>query len=218
MRFPYSYYLPTDSVDKSNITMKRIGLFGGTFDPVHLGHLLAAQTAVEELELDTLFFIPAARSPFKPDRVSADVKYRAALLRIALAGRPEFGIDLQELERGGLSYTIHTVRNYRQWFPRAKLFFLIGQDHLKNLPEWQDAQELAESVEFIVLLRPGESYRDTAGDPFSVRMLRGIQVDISSSEIRERVSKGLSIEWFVPYGVAEMVKTFELYSTSYGVG
>jgi nicotinate-nucleotide adenylyltransferase len=101
---------------------RKIGLYGGSFDPVHLGHLLVAQAACEEAGLDRLFFIPAAQSPFKPDRSPAPAKERVRLLRLALAGKTNYEIDEQEITRGGVSYTIDTVRNYARRFPDAELF------------------------------------------------------------------------------------------------
>src|SRR5664279_3437796 len=137
--------------------MQRIGLFGGSFDPVHLGHLLVAQAAREELDLTRLFFIPAAQSPFKPDSQPAPAPERLRLLRLALTGKTWCEIDEQELRRGGVSYTIDTVRDYGARFHEALLFYLIGADHLPQLPKWRAAEELARLVEFVVIPRPGQS-------------------------------------------------------------
>ena len=117
--------------------MEKIGLFGGSFDPVHLGHLLVAQAAIEELGLDKLFFIPAAQSPFKPENQPASTPARLQLLRLALAGRMNCGIDDQEIRRGGVSYTIDTLRDYAKKFPGAELFYLIGADHAAKLDKWR---------------------------------------------------------------------------------
>ena len=137
--------------------MERIGLFGGSFDPVHLGHLLVAQAAREELELARLCFIPAAQSPFKPGRVPTPSAERLRLLRLALAGQTGFEIDDQEIGRGGISYTIDTVHDYRRRFPQAQHFYLIGADHVPQLPQWRAAAELASLVEFLVIPRPGRA-------------------------------------------------------------
>ena len=119
--------------------MQRIGLFGGSFDPVHLGHLLVAQAAREELDLARLVFIPAAQSPFKPDTQPTPAPERVRLLRLALAGQTWCDLDEQEIQRGGVSYTIDTVRDYAARFPEARLFYLIGADHLSQLPKWRAA-------------------------------------------------------------------------------
>jgi nicotinate-nucleotide adenylyltransferase len=137
--------------------MTRLGLFGGSFDPVHLGHLLVAEAAREELGLARLFFIPAAQSPFKPASQPAPAAQRLRLLRLALAGRPWCELDEQELRRGGVSYTIDTVRDYARRFPDAELFYLIGADHAAQLPRWREAARLAELTQFVILPRPDQA-------------------------------------------------------------
>src|SRR6266404_1714406 len=140
-----------------NRSPARVGLFGGSFDPVHLGHLLVAQAAREELSLTRLFFIPAGQSPFKPDRRPTPAAERLRLLRLALAGKDWCEIDEQEIKRGGVSYTIETARDYARRFPEAELFYLIGADHVPQLPKWREAAELARLLEFVVIPRPGEA-------------------------------------------------------------
>src|SRR5687768_17614926 len=143
----------------------RVGLFGGSFDPVHLGHLLVAQAACEELNLDRIYFILAAQSPFKPDRVPAAASVRLQMLRLALAGQSRFEVDEQEISRGGTSYTIDTARAYRQKFPDAELFYLIGADHVATLPKWRDANDLALLLKFVIIPRPGDAL-STIPSPF----------------------------------------------------
>jgi nicotinate-nucleotide adenylyltransferase len=188
----------------------KIGLFGGSFDPVHLGHLLVAQAAREELGLTRLFFIPAAQSPFKPERQPTPAPERLRLLRLALAGKDWCEIDEQELNRGGISYTIDTVRDYRSRFPEAELFYLVGADHVLKLPKWRDAGELAHLVEFVVIPRPGQA--ETAfPPPFRGRNLVGFPLGVSSSQIRTRIRSGLAVEHLVPAGVAEAIRNNRLY-------
>ena len=190
--------------------MLRIGIFGGSFDPVHLGHQLVAQAAREELELDRVFFVPAAQSPFKPDRQLAPAKVRAAMLRLALAGKTWAEIDLQEIERGGVSYSIDTVSNFRTRFPKAELFYLIGADHVGQLPKWRNSAELARVATFVVIPRPGE---EPVAPPqgFKLQWLRGFPVTISASEIRERVKRELPVEVLVGPVVAEAIRNNGLY-------
>jgi len=188
----------------------KLGLFGGSFDPVHLGHLLVAEAAREELGLTRLFLIPAAHSPFKPNRTPSAPVDRLRLLRLALAGQSWCEIDGQELERGGISYTIDTVRDYVRRYPSAQLFYLIGADHVSTLPKWRDAGELAGRVEFLVIPRPGQ----TAGavpEPFRGRVLAGFPTAISSSQIRQRVKSGLPIDHLVVAPVAEAIRNNRLY-------
>ena len=190
--------------------MKRIGLFGGSFDPVHLGHLLVAQAAREEAELDCLCFLPAAQSPFKPDSPPTAASHRLRLLRLALAGQPWCCVDEQELSRGGISYTIHTVRNFARRFPAAQLFFLVGADHVPQLPKWRSADELAAAVEFLVIPRPGQP-QEPFPAPFRGRWLKGFPLGVSASQIRERVKHQRSIEHLVPLAVAEAIRNYQLY-------
>ncbi len=190
--------------------MQRIGLFGGSFDPVHLGHLLVAQAAREELELTRLFFIPAAQSPFKPDQTPRPAKERLRLLRLALAGKEWCEIDEQEIKRGGVSYTIDTVRDYARRFPQAELLYLIGADNVPQLPKWREAQDLARLAEFVAIPRPGEAEAPFPA-PFRGRTLRGFPLGVSSSQIRQRVKAGLPIDHLVPTTVAEAIRHNRLY-------
>ena len=190
--------------------MLRLGLFGGSFDPMHLGHLLVAQAALEELELSRLFFIPAAQSPFKPQSATAPGPLRLAMLRLALAGEPSCEVDDQEVRRGGVSYTIDTVRDYATRFPQAELFYLIGADHVAKLPQWREAAELAERLRFVVIPRPGEMLAP-APEPFRVSRLRGHPLALSSSEIRARVRSGASIRNLVPAAAAQFLRNNRLY-------
>jgi len=190
--------------------MQRIGLFGGSFDPVHLGHLLVAQAAVEELSLSRLYFIPAAQSPFKPVGQPAPGTERLRLLRMALAGKPNCEVDDQEIQRGGISYSVDTLRHYARHFPHAELFYLIGADNVVNLPKWRDAVELARLAEFVAIPRPGEP-PVSFPSPFRGRMLRGFPFGVSSSQVRDRVKAGLPIDHLVSPPVAEAIRNNRLY-------
>jgi len=190
--------------------MQRLALFGGSFDPVHLGHLLVAQAALEELLLTRLFFIPAAQSPFKPERQPTGSNERLRLLRLALTGKAWCEIDPQEIERGGISYTIDTAQNYATRFPEAELFYIIGADHVSQLPKWREAGQLARLMEFIVISRPGQTPTPFP-PPFRGRTLTGFPLGISSSQIRDRVKNRLPIDHLVPDAVAEAIHHNRLY-------
>ena len=190
--------------------MQRIGLFGGSFDPVHLGHLLVAQAACEELALDRLFFIPAAQSPFKPASEPAPAPARLQMLRRALAGKANYEIDPQEIDRGGVSFSIGTVRGYVQRFPGAELFYLIGADHVPTLPKWRDAEALAQLVQFVVIPRPGETPASLPA-PYRIQTLGGWPLKLSSSQIRARVREGKPVAHLVPFGVADIIEQQALY-------
>jgi nicotinate-nucleotide adenylyltransferase len=190
--------------------VQRIGLYGGSFDPIHTGHVLVGQAAIEELQLDRLFFIPAARSPFKPEQSPAPCAVRLALIRLALAGRPDCEVDDLEIQRGGTSFTIDTVRCFGQRFPTAKLFYLIGADNVAGLPQWREAEALAGAVEFVVIPRPGEA-QTPVPPPFRGHYLGGFPFGVSASQIRARVRAGLPIEPLVPAPVAEAIRNNRLY-------
>lgn len=184
------------------MAMECIGLFGGSFNPVTTGHLLIAQAAFEELGLERLFFIPAAQSPFKPNLELAPPAARLRWLRLALAGWPKCEVDDLELRRGGVSYTVETLREYRRRFPAARLFWLIGADHARTLPEWREPAALAELAEFAVFPRPGEP-GPALPAPFRGRVLRGVPMGVSASLVRSRVAAGLPLDGLVPPAVAE---------------
>ncbi len=188
----------------------KIGLFGGSFDPVHLGHLLVAQAAREEAGLDRVYFIPAAQSPFKPDAKMAGAEERARMLRLALAGDTRSEIDMQEIARGGVSYTIDTVRDYARRFPGAQLHYLVGADNVPKLGEWREAVELARLAEFLAIPRPGEA-DPVFPTPFRGRTLKGFPLGVSASQIRARVKAGLTVEHLVPPAVAEAIRNYRLY-------
>jgi nicotinate-nucleotide adenylyltransferase len=190
--------------------MSRIALFGGSFDPIHMGHLLVAQAAREELELTRLFFIPAAQSPFKPDRKPTAANERLRLLRLALVGKTWCEVDEQEIKRGGISYTIDTARDYQRRFLGAEIFYLIGADNVAHLPKWRESAELARLVEFVVIPRPGQTDVPFPA-PFRGRMLKGFPLGVSSSQIRERVKAGSPIDHLVPAAVAEAIRNNRLY-------
>jgi nicotinate-nucleotide adenylyltransferase len=190
--------------------LQRIGIFGGSFDPVHWGHLLVAQAATEELALDRLFFVPAAQSPFKRDQPRAPAADRARLLRLALAGRANCEVDEQELQRGGVSYTVDTLRDYARRFSEARRFYLIGADNVPHLPKWREADELAQLAEFVAISRPGE--QPAAFPPsFRGQTVTGFPLGVSSSQIRARVKAGLSVDALVPLPVAEALCNSRLY-------
>ncbi len=190
--------------------MNSIGLFGGSFNPVHLGHLLVAQAAREELALSRIHFIPAAQSPFKPDIELAPAAERLRLLRLATAGHTNTEVDDQETRRGGVSYTIDTVRDYLSRFPGVRLFYLIGADHVAQLPKWRDAAELARALEFVIIPRPGEAHMPLPV-PFRGRTLSGFPLGVSSSQVRDRVKAGRPVDLLVGPAVAEAIRNNRLY-------
>jgi len=190
--------------------VQRIGLYGGSFDPIHTGHVLVGQAALEELQLERLFFIPAARSPFKPEQQPAPCELRLAMIRLALAGRTDCEVDDVEIQRGGTSFTVDTVRYFAQRFPGAKFFYLVGADNVAGLPKWREAELLATLAEFVVIPRPGDAPVPLPA-PFRGQYLKGFPFGVSASQIRARVKAGQTIEPLVPAPVAEVIRNNQLY-------
>lgn len=188
----------------------RLGVLGGTFDPPHVGHLLAASDAVEALALDQLLFVPAAQQPLKRDSVVASASDRLAMTRLLVEGDPRFRVDALEIDRGGLSFTVDTLRalQSRHGGPGGvALVLLVGEDVIATLPKWREPEALAELAEIVVLTRSG-------GETPAARVGRTIatrRVDVSSTEIRARVRAGQSIHGFVPDAVAAYIAARGLY-------
>lgn len=185
-------------------TPTRIGLYGGSFDPVHLGHLILAREAAEQLGLNRVIFLPAQLSPHKLDRPPADADSRVAVLRAATEGEDLFSVDDREVRRGGVSFTIDTVRELLSEHPGCELFYFIGDDNLAELHTWKEIDALRGLVQFVVLGRGGTSPHDE----FPVIQRR---IDISSTDIRNRVARGLSIRYLVPEKAELMIIQRKLY-------
>jgi nicotinate-nucleotide adenylyltransferase len=186
----------------------RVALYGGTFDPIHHGHLILAREAKERLALDRVVFIPAARSPFKPSVESTPGSSRLEMIRAAIKGEDGFEADGLELERGGTSYTIDTVLHAESRWPGAELYWFIGRDHMRELPRWRRFEELRERVRFVVFSRGASIDENERGPGFS-HITR--QVEISATDIRARVAHGDSIRYLVPEAVCELIQRHGLY-------
>lgn len=183
----------------------RIGLFGGTFDPPHVGHLLAASDAFDALSLDRLVFIPNAVQPLKETQ-HASTRQRLEMVRALIGDDRRFDVDPIEIERTGLSYTVDTLAAYAERYPHAERFLLVGADILASFAQWRDPARVRQLAEMVVLQR-GESV--AALQP--ARVLETRRVDVSSTEIRERVRSGKSIHGFVPDAVAAYIAATALY-------
>jgi nicotinate-nucleotide adenylyltransferase len=195
--------------------MLRIGLLGGTFDPVHNGHLLAAQAALEAAKLDEVWFIPTLMPPHK-SQPGADSDMRRQMLEEAIAGNPAFRVEDIELRREGTSYTIDTVTALQDQHPDVQFYWIVGSDMVADLPNWRKIDELADRLSFIGLERPDQPGDDSLLPPFIRRKLHRAAMPpmgISSSEIRRRRKEGRSIRYMVPDPVLEFIQRNELYES-----
>lgn len=193
----------------------KIGFLGGSFDPVHFGHLLAAQDAFEQHQLDRLVLVPAAQAPLKNNEAVSSIEDRLGMLRAAVEWDKRFEISDFELRRGGVSYTVDSARHFRALHPHDQLFWIIGGDQLPKLHLWRDIEELARLVEFIFLERPGYPVKATPVIP-GLRLHRcdGHLLAISSTELRDRTRRGLSLDYFVPHKAIVYIKEHGLYRDS----
>ena len=202
---------------------RNIGLLGGSFNPVHVGHLLMAQGALDALNLEKVTFIPARQPPHKDSATLADAPHRLKMLRMAVNGNERFEVSEIELRRDGPSYTIDTVRQLqKEYGEEADLYFVIGADSIQELPCWKDAAMLVHLCRIVPISRPGERSGDeiqhlarAIGEQKARellgRLLRIPLVDVSSSDIRRRIATGLSIRYLVPEAVRRYIEENRLY-------
>ena len=190
----------------------RVALLGGTFDPPHIGHWLAAVDAFEALDLDRLVFVPAARQPLKQDRETAPAAARLAMLRAMAEGDPRFAVDPIELERPGLSYTVDTLEEIVGNNTGAEIFLLIGEDTLAGFSGWKKHARIREIATIAVMRRAGAPRTGESMRSDGVVELSARRIDVSSTEIRERLKSGKSIKGFVPESVERFITMRRLYS------
>ena len=187
-----------------------IGLFGGSFDPIHHGHLIVAQAVVEALGLEQLRFVPAREQPFKVGQHLASAEIRARMVALAISGEPRFGLERAELDRMGPSYTVDTLRVLRQREPAKRFALLLGADAARDLPKWREPEALAGLADLVVFARAGASVPEL---PWPVRAVTVPGIEISATDIRGRVRQGRSIRYLVPDPVAEAIRSEGLYLT-----
>lgn len=190
----------------------RLGLFGGTFNPPHLAHLIGAQLAVEQLSLDRMLFIPANIPPHKADHAIAEAEHRLAMTKLAIQGNPLFEVSDLEIARKGKSYTIDTIRHLRKQYNPEAIYLLIGLDMLAIFDSWKDHEAILEESRVAVMLRPGNRIEDVPEAlRTSVQVLQMPQLDISSTDIRQRVRDGRSTRYYVPDDVGAYIVRHSLY-------
>lgn len=199
--------------------MKNIGVFGGTFDPIHLGHLIIAEEVRFQLSFDYILFVPAGQPWLKVNRVITPAAHRLAMLKLAIASNPDFQLSTVEIDRPGPSYTVDTIRILQlQLGKEAKLYFILGWDSLGDLPQWREPTELVKLCSLVAIPRLGCLRPDL---DFLDKVIPGVAsktifvdipfIGISSSEIRKRIAAGQSIRYLVPEGVERYIREHRLY-------
>lgn len=199
----------------------RLGVFGGSFDPIHNGHLLLAECCREQCRLDAVWFLPAAVPPHKQDQQLTPDKQRIEMLELAIADRPAFSVCRYEIDRGGVNYTVETLTHLKDEDPTRELFFLLGADMLADLPHWRNAPRVCELAVPVAVCRPGAEPVDFSClggivGPERVELIRRHQVEmpemgISSTDLRQRVASGQSIRYRVPRAVEMYIQSHGLY-------
>ena len=202
----------------------RLGIFGGTFDPVHYGHLLLAECCREQAQLDEVWFVPAAIAPHKSDRPPTPPAARVEMLELAIGGNEQFSLCLIEVEHKGVNFTVDTLKEIKAAQPESELFFLMGADSLVDLPTWRDPEGICELATPLVVARPGSAAPDfdclkEIVSPERLAVMRDSVVEmplmgISSTEIRTRAARGQSIRYRTPAAVATYIENAELYRDS----
>lgn len=199
--------------------MKHIGIMGGTFDPIHLGHLIAAECAREAALLDEVWFMPASVPPHKSRQPVAAIEQRFEMTKLAVQGNPCFRVSDWEYARGGVSYTVDTVSGLRETHPGVEWSWIIGGDMVAYLPQWHRIDELMASISFVGLRRPGTPWQlDMLPSVWQERITAADmpQMDISSTMIRQRLAEGRSIRYLVPDAVEHYIARWGLYESSTG--
>ncbi len=198
---------------------RRIGIFGGSFDPVHLGHLIVAEQCREQGRLDRVLFVPAGQPPHKLARPLAEGRHRLAMIRLAIAGHDAFDVSTVELDRSGPSYTVETLEVFRERMPEDQLVLIMGADMLADFPTWREPVRILELAEILACNRPGNVVELERGRPLSfvdrlrdrVRFIQIPDIGISATDIRGRVRAGRSIRYLVPRAVECYIEEQGLY-------
>lgn len=192
--------------------MRKVGILGGTFDPIHNGHIAIAQDAAIQVGLDVVFFMPAAQSPFKKHQPLASDSARYKMIQMAIEDHPKFEVLDWELLKKGISYTIDTVHILKKNWPNTHFYWIIGNDLLESLPNWKNINELAKLIDFIVVQRSKNPPKAPLNIPnLKIHTINNPICNISSSEIRQKISKQEPIDELLPTNVKNYILIHKLY-------
>jgi nicotinate-nucleotide adenylyltransferase len=190
----------------------RLAIFGGSYDPPHIGHLLVAVDAAEQLALDRVVFVPAATQPLKAGRAVASAEQRVAMVRLLVEGDARLDVSTVEVDRAGLSFTVDTLAHFAERQPQASRFLLLGDDVLASFEQWKEPRRILGLAQVVLLEREGQqSALPSVMEGANVQRLRQRRIDVSSTEIRERIRTGKSVRGMVTDGVAEYIGRAGLY-------
>ncbi|MDD9205606.1 nicotinate-nucleotide adenylyltransferase, partial [Georgenia sp. 10Sc9-8] len=187
----------------SDLGPRRVGVMGGTFDPIHHGHLVAASEVADVFALDEVIFVPTGEQPFKADRSVTEAEHRYLMTVIATASNPRFTVSRVDIDRPGKTYTIDTLRQLHEQLPADELYFITGADVLAQILTWKDAEELWSLAHFVGVTRPGHHLDDTGLPDSGVSLLEVPAMAISSTDCRRRVGEGVPVWYLVPDGVVQ---------------
>ncbi|WP_454085916.1 nicotinate-nucleotide adenylyltransferase [Georgenia sp. Marseille-Q6866] len=190
---------------------RRIGVMGGTFDPIHHGHLVAASEVADVFSLDEVLFVPTGEPVFKQDREVTPAEHRYLMTVVATASNPRFTVSRVDIDRPGLTYTIDTLRDLKTAFPDAELYFITGADVLPEILSWKDVDELWSLAHFVGVNRPGHHLDDTGLPSSGVSLMEVPAMAISSTDCRRRVREGMPVWYLVPDGVVQYIHKHGLY-------
>ena len=192
----------------------RIGIMGGTFDPVHHGHLVAASEVQDVFHLDEVVFVPTWAQPFKKDRCVSAAEHRYLMTVVATASNPRFTVSRVDIDRGGTTYTIDTLRDIASQYPGAELYFITGADALAQILSWKDSAELFERAHMVGVTRPGHVLDDSDLPDDRVSLVEVPAMAISSTDCRRRITQGSPVWYLVPDGVVQYIRKYGLYRSA----
>lgn len=186
---------------------KKVGILGGTFNPPHLGHLIIADQVKNQLGLEKILFLPSAEPPHAQGKKTIDAKHRVKMVEQAIAERPDFEIELSEIQRGGKSYTYDTIRRLTEENPEIDYYFIIGADMVENLPTWYKVEELINLIQFVAVNRPSYSVETD----YPLIFIDVPNIEISSSLVRQKLMDHCSVNYLIPDSVIQYIEKEGLY-------
>lgn len=189
----------------------KLGILGGSFNPIHTAHLIIAQAAIDSLQLDKVLFIPTNITPHKSSRNLIDSRHRLQMIKKATKDNPNFSVSDIEIERGGTSFTIDTLKSLKKKYPKSTFYLLIGSDSIKDLPKWKDINQIVKLANIVVAARPDFNHKNFGTIDIKYTILKIPLLEISSSNIRERIKRCSPIKYLVPSVIEHYIIKNKLY-------